>query len=446
MSCKYSVRKSTSLSVLRSNETINSFVRNVLGIWNRCPRCIKIIDSNIVSDKTTRIEVMRILLLANFSNRLFCRYSSILPSKKLGVYLSEWALQFCRDHRIGEDMYFAKRKLNRSYPANRLLIFKMGTYQIDISSDLSDFHTIVYQFLHWKETNGQGDYPDLSKILRYTETIKINLCIHSSNLWNKDNEDMEMFLSFNEHILVLRKSLFDILQRYYNGEEENRMNRCLQMLLCNRSLLIHNNSLSITDSMAEVLIREFNVTVEGFASPINSKFMFLGKSYCSLFGEVDRYYGSRGSFYNQKFINEGIFANPPYIENDVVETCMKILYDCQRISETSDSILYVLNIPIWNDLEIVKDLLESSFLIRMYYVHSFEYMNNNTGTKIPTNSTKIFAFFSVNWEISSEAWKAFEFHLNSYLEEEVPSGFVLYSNASIPKEKIFDLAPSQTRE
>eukprot|EP00397_Hematodinium_sp_SG-2012_P045698 GEMP01051420.1.p1 GENE.GEMP01051420.1~~GEMP01051420.1.p1 ORF type:complete len:378 (+),score=72.14 GEMP01051420.1:42-1175(+) len=66
---------------------------------------------------------------------------------------------------------------------------------------------------------------------------------------------------------------------------------------------------------------QLNATLEAYASPFNHTL----PSFCSPF-ELDRAYGSLGSFYNLKFTGEHmvIVANPPYIEAELLGCAEKI--------------------------------------------------------------------------------------------------------------------------
>ena len=70
----------------------------------------------------------------------------------------------------------------------------------------------------------------------------------------------------------------------------------------------HNHQLAVIPSVMKKLKEEYKLNIELFASGINHYF----DNYCSLFYDIEKYFGSCGSFFN--FIPvRGLFGfNPPY--------------------------------------------------------------------------------------------------------------------------------------
>lgn len=67
---------------------------------------------------------------------------------------------------------------------------------------------------------------------------------------------------------------------------------------------------SIPVTVFECLHRNFGVTFECFASPLNCYF----RQFCSAFGDTDSYFGSRGSFLDFRPLSGSFQVNPPYCE------------------------------------------------------------------------------------------------------------------------------------
>lgn len=60
----------------------------------------------------------------------------------------------------------------------------------------------------------------------------------------------------------------------------------------------------------ESIQRNFGVTFECFASPLNCYF----RQYCSAFPDIDGYFGSRGTFLDYKPLTGSFQMNPPFSE------------------------------------------------------------------------------------------------------------------------------------
>lgn len=120
---------------------------------------------------------------------------------------------------------------------------------------------------------------------------------------------------------------------------------------------------SIPARVYDVLIEKYGVTLEGFASPINSQLLRARARFCSLFPDVDAPFGSVGDFFAQDL--EGIVSviNPPYIEsllNEVARKCVRTLANAGSASDArvagdagsafAPTRMFVV-VPTWRDAE-----------------------------------------------------------------------------------------------
>ena len=69
-------------------------------------------------------------------------------------------------------------------------------------------------------------------------------------------------------------------------------------------------------------LRRFGVCHECFASPLNCYY----PSFCSLFPDTDRFFGSYGSFFSFRPTSGSFQANPPFVE-DVMEMMVRHMID-----------------------------------------------------------------------------------------------------------------------
>lgn len=145
------------------------------------------------------------------------------------------------------------------------------------------------------------------------------------------------------------------------------------------------------------LIKFYNIQIEGFGSPLNSRLMMIFNSssffssnenlnrvekekkniegyFCSLFPDTDKKFGSLGNFFKQDFTGKRVFINPPFIPN-MIDKIRSNLEICLTDDKTG---LYIIDIPEWPEQDCYKNLMSSKFL-RHY--HTFEkgehyYMQN----------------------------------------------------------------------
>ena len=88
--------------------------------------------------------------------------------------------------------------------------------------------------------------------------------------------------------------------------------------------------------------RQFGVTFECFASPFNCYF----RQYCSAFGDIDSYFGSRGPILDFKPHCGSFEANPPFCE----ELMDAVVTHFERLLEDSlEPLSFMVFLPEWRD-------------------------------------------------------------------------------------------------
>uniref|UniRef100_A0A4W5RR18 mRNA (2'-O-methyladenosine-N(6)-)-methyltransferase n=1 Tax=Hucho hucho TaxID=62062 RepID=A0A4W5RR18_9TELE len=92
----------------------------------------------------------------------------------------------------------------------------------------------------------------------------------------------------------------------------------------------------------EALNKQFGVTFECFASPLNSYF----KQFCSAFPDTDGFFGSRGPFLNFSPASGSFEANPPFSEElmDAMVTHFEKL-----LEKSSEPLSFIIFVPEWRD-------------------------------------------------------------------------------------------------
>ena len=97
------------------------------------------------------------------------------------------------------------------------------------------------------------------------------------------------------------------------------------------------------------LMKKANVNFELFGSGINT----ISDRYCSLFYDIEKYFGSAGNFFSID-IKQGIYwCNPPYI-NSLMQKCSEKLV---KILQSNKNVGFIMTIPIWDNYtqKIIKD-------------------------------------------------------------------------------------------
>ncbi|XP_071192814.1 mRNA (2'-O-methyladenosine-N(6)-)-methyltransferase isoform X1 [Salvelinus alpinus] len=118
----------------------------------------------------------------------------------------------------------------------------------------------------------------------------------------------------------------------------------------------------------EALNKQFGVTFECFASPLNSYF----KQFCSAFPDTDGFFGSRGPFLNFLPASGSFEANPPFSEEfmDAMVTHFEKL-----LEKSSEPLSFIIFVPEWRDplTPALHRMETSSFLRHQMSVPAFEH-------------------------------------------------------------------------
>ena len=128
------------------------------------------------------------------------------------------------------------------------------------------------------------------------------------------------------------------------------------------SLLPRGQQWAIPGPVYEYLVAQHGVTIEGFASPLNSRIITLTPltreqlGFASLFPETDAPFGSIGDFFQADFTGKSVMANPPFVPAVMDRMARKINQSCQ---EAQGSVRFFVVVPEWTDAQFYLDLMKS---------------------------------------------------------------------------------------
>jgi len=131
-----------------------------------------------------------------------------------------------------------------------------------------------------------------------------------------------------------------------------------------------------------LMVNKYGVTVEGFASPINSQILAVNQKlhFCSLFPDTDHVFGSIGSFFDQDFDNLKILANPPFVL-DLMDKMAVFLSDTfDRVTNFT----CICVVPAWLDADYYTILNNHPYLKLSLELlsNNYYYVNSNDNDKI----------------------------------------------------------------
>ena len=208
--------------------------------------------------------------------------------------------------------------------------------------------------------------------------------------WNKSDEKVKINMQRDMYTTTLKcnftpfKIKNHIYDRLHNRCQDNKY--IIIIYLRYIKFFFHNTHLAIPPDILDFM----GCDVELFGHPGNTH---STTRYCSPFNDIDRYFGSLGSFFDYQIEpNQVYFANPPFTEVLMDDMAKKIIKSC----EEDENVTYFLSIPIWdNSTRRNMDLIEE---FDMEY-KSYNYLRQSKhfiGTKILTHEQSIFFCYEAN--------------------------------------------------
>jgi hypothetical protein len=109
---------------------------------------------------------------------------------------------------------------------------------------------------------------------------------------------------------------FSMTKRRYDYliSKNEDINVLINCYLTYKSIVALGHQLGVPLRMIEILSETITFTLEGFASPFNARLPLIEPNipFCSVFGSLDKVYGSVGSFFDQELNDQVLTCNPPY--------------------------------------------------------------------------------------------------------------------------------------
>ena len=199
----------------------------------------------------------------------------------------------------------------------------------DIKSKLSDLKKIKYEL----------------NIINHTNSIQLDIKIKDKDLVKKLDR-LKIKTS-----LFIKKTIYNTLIRNYNivNFQDHETTEILDEYFLERVFILFtryfifgnaNNQSSIPPSFKKMLKKNYNIKIELFGSAINTS-----NRYCSLFYEIEKYFGSMGNFFDVD-IQRGYYEiNPPYEDKIMNDVFFKIYESLENSKKTKEPLLFYFIIP-----------------------------------------------------------------------------------------------------
>ena len=196
-----------------------------------------------------------------------------------------------------------------------------------------------------------------------------------------------------DNIIIPVEEYNNMVNRY-SGHLINLDNYVWVILFRYQLLGSNNNQLAVLPNVLDEMKNDLNLSIECFASTINTS----SSIYCSLYYDMENFFGSVGSFFNTQLIKGTFSFNPPY-QTDIIEKGVhKIINSLQN---STDNLAFIITIPIWDengkeimannnmknnntnidygDFEIINTMKSSIYFrgLRMISKNEFTYLDHN---------------------------------------------------------------------
>lgn len=260
--------------------------------------------------------------------------------------------------------------------------------QKNIKTDYSTYYSNFKEVLKKTEMSMKKNYKLFTKDLQnIKEEIKIEkdnkngIIIFLYAVYENDIISFSIHVSLYKHLIKLYAIRnFNTYQNVDYVADLKEFNERVFILFCRYNYLASGSTqASIHPQLKLKLLELLNIKIELFASGINSSYT----NYCSLFYDIEQYFGSLGSFFFTK-IKAGYYeANPPFEQNIINDMFSKMYEELNDAENNKRPLLFFIIIP---KMDLTKTpyvkmrlflknekLFDKSELKYMYYDSTFSY-------------------------------------------------------------------------
>jgi hypothetical protein len=281
---------------------------------------------------------------------------------------------------------FCKYNENQNKDYNEIIdnILNKFIEYIDIQKEILDKYKISPFYL-----NSKDNYSIVKKIFvqqRENSSVSFYKFKITVSFGIKDKR----LINILDNIL-LPTDVYNKLKNNYTGNPKE-MDTIIWIIIFRYQLLGSNNhQLGILPRIINNMNKDYQLNFECFASAINSSL----NNYCSIYYDLEKYFGSLGNFFNIDLIEGTYSFNPPYQKDIMDQGILKLFNLLDNAKAANKKLTFIMTIPIWDkegqeilnqqnkidygDFEIIKDVKNSEYFIglRIISKDNFTYLDHN---------------------------------------------------------------------
>ena len=189
-----------------------------------------------------------------------------------------------------------------------------------------------------------GDY-----FIKNKNKYNIIKLIHNDKNFYKFNVKLSFYIKDNRLNNILNNifipiKVYERMKERYTGPL-NKLDEYIWIILFRYQLLgSNNNQLGVLPKILNKMNEELDLDFECFASAINSTSSY----YCSIYYDVEKFFGSKGSFFNMIPLKGTYSFNPPYQTDVITNGINKLLKHLEYADNRNYILNFIITIPIWD--------------------------------------------------------------------------------------------------
>ena len=362
--------------------------------------------------------------IKNFGTNIFSKKKSCI--RTITNLFSGWIFSLYIDYDFSND-YLLPTNYNNTSTIKETLI------------DLCKFDINI--------TNIEDKIDDVIKnlIIIYKNQLKLLTNYYNSELFNKSKSKYKInkkiykntFYKFDIHIefdiknkklinilnnILIPISIYNKVSNIYTGPIDKLDDHIWAILYRYQLLGSNNHQLAVLPNIMTQMQTDYNLNFECFASLINNTF----NHYCSIYYDLERHFGSVGSFFNITPLKGTFGFNPPYQKDVITKGINKIF---SFLETTKDELTFIITIPIWDsygqiimnskqnidygDFNIINDIKSSKFYKkqRMISKENFTYIDHNFGLYKNKTIQDTYVIILSNYNYNLEMFEKYTFEI-----------------------------------
>lgn len=192
----------------------------------------------------------------------------------------------------------------------------------------------------------------MEKLRKYIRSDQYKTQISQHNVGKYDIENDYVLLHItnpkliveSKYYCIIHKEVYKKLSFKYGsyGKYKGSLDNLIWSILFRYKILnSHNDQLAVMPTIKNCLRKKHKVDVELFGSAINHHY----SRFCSVFYDLEKYFGSLGSYYDFIPIKGVYTSNPPFNEH-LMEKASRLMI--KHLNDNNKGLVFIYTIPIWD--------------------------------------------------------------------------------------------------